>query len=65
MTSHFFFRALAPFVVLWALALGASPASAQGLGIEAGGHVSVLRLSEFETTDVGVGAGVLWPVTPV
>jgi hypothetical protein len=58
-------RAVASFIGLSALVTGASPASAQGRGIEAGGHVTVLRLSELDTTDIGVGAGVLWPVTSV
>jgi hypothetical protein len=65
MRSRHFHRAVTSLIVLWALVPGASPASAQGRGIEAGGHVNILRLSELETTDVGVGAGVLWPVTSV
>jgi hypothetical protein len=31
---------------------------------DAGGHISVLRLSEFDTTDAGVGANATWHITP-
>lgn len=47
------------------LTLGAPPAAAQNAGVETGGHVSLLRLSELETTDAGVGAHVVWPLTSV
>ena len=50
-------------IVVWtSLTLGSSPAEAQNSGVETGGHVSILRLSELETTDVGVGADVIWPI---
>lgn len=43
-----------------------APASAQtsDAGISAGGHISVLRLSEFDTTDTGIGVDVMWRGTP-
>ena len=39
--------------------VGSSTAIAQTRGVETGGHVSILRLSEFDSTDVGVGAHVI------
>ena len=42
---------------------GASRAVAQNRGVETGGDVSILRLSEFDSTDVGVGAHVIGPLT--
>ena len=48
-----------------ALTIGSSPATAQSRGVQAGGAVSVLRLSEFDITRVGAGAQVVWPLTPV
>ena len=58
--SVFTFTAL---IVVWAsLALGSSPAAAQNSGVETAGHLSILRLSELETTDVGVEADVIWPI---
>src|ERR1700752_3510408 len=32
--------------------------------IDVGGHISVLRLSEFDTTDAGAGVNKTWGVTP-
>jgi hypothetical protein len=52
-------------VVCVCLTLGAGPAAAQNPRIQVGGHVSVLRLSELDTTDVGVGASIVGPLTPV
>jgi hypothetical protein len=49
-------------VVCACLTLGSRPAAAQISGVETGGHVGILRLSEFETTDIGVGAHVIWPL---
>jgi hypothetical protein len=48
------------------LAAASSPAAGQGAanGPELGGHVGVLRLSEFETTDVGIGVHATWPFAP-
>jgi hypothetical protein len=52
--------------VVWVgLTLGAWPAAAQNTGIQVGGQVSILRLSELDTTDVGVGAQIVGPLTPV
>jgi len=48
-----------------ATAIGSSTAAAQNRHVEVGGHVSILRVSEFDVTDVGVGASVVWPLTPV
>jgi hypothetical protein len=36
--------------------VGSSTTVAQNRGVETGGDVSILRLSEFDSTDVGVGA---------
>jgi hypothetical protein len=33
-------------------------------GVEVGGQVNVLRISEFETTDVGLGVDAAWHLTP-
>jgi len=41
-----------------------SRAMAQTPAAEIGGHVGVLRLSELDTTDTGVGADAAWHVTP-
>jgi hypothetical protein len=41
------------------LTVGSSTAIAQTRGVETGGHVSILRLKEFDSTDVGVGAHVI------
>jgi hypothetical protein len=38
---------------------------AQTPSVDVGGHVSVLRLGESDTTSVGVGGDVSWRVTPV
>jgi hypothetical protein len=41
-----------------------APAAAQGAdrSVEVGGHVSVLRLSGFDTTDAGVGLHATWSI---
>jgi hypothetical protein len=51
-------------IALMALMAGSSQAMAQTHGAEVGGHVGVLRLSELDTTDVGVGADAVWHVAP-
>ena len=47
-------------IVLMAVTAGSSRAMAQTPAAEVGGHVGVLRLSELNTTDAGVGADVVW-----
>jgi hypothetical protein len=51
-------------IALMAVTAGSSQAMAQTHGAEVGGHVGVLRLSELDTTDVGVGADAVWHVAP-
>jgi hypothetical protein len=51
-------------IALMAVMAGSSRAMAQTHGAEVGGHVGVLRLSELDTTDVGVGADAVWHVAP-
>jgi len=51
-------------IALMAVMAGSSQAMAQTHGAEVGGHVGVLRLSELDTTDVGVGAEAVWHVAP-
>jgi hypothetical protein len=63
--TTYFIRAVISFLVVSGLVLAAVPASAQDRGIDAGGHLTVLRLSELDTTDVGIGVSVLRSVTPV
>ena len=47
-------------------AAGVSPARAQDdRRLELGGQISTLRLSEFETTDVGIGVQTAWRLGPV
>jgi len=56
--------AVTSLIVAWAsLTLASSPASAQNSGVETAGHVGILRLSELDTTDVGVGADLIWRIT--
>ena len=51
-------------IVLMAVMAGSSRAMAQTPAAEIGGHVGVLRLSELDTTDAGVGADAVWHVAP-
>jgi len=51
-------------IALMAVTAGSSHAMAQTHGVEFGGHVDVLRLSELSTTDTGVGANVAWRFSP-
>jgi hypothetical protein len=51
-------------IVLMAVMAGSSRAMAQTPAAEIGGHVGVLRLSELDTTDTGVGADAVWHVAP-
>lgn len=51
-------------IALIAVTAASSRAMAQTPPVEVGGHVGVLRLSELDTTDVGVGPDVVWPLTP-
>ena len=51
-------------VVLLAVTAGSSRAMAQTPAAEVGGHVGVLRLSELDTTDAGVGPDAVWHVAP-
>jgi hypothetical protein len=49
-----------------AVALGSTaPVLAQTGNLELGGHVAVVRLSEFDVTDTGVGMASAWRVTPI
>jgi hypothetical protein len=52
-------------IVLIALTAGSSRAFAQTRSVEAGGHVAVLRLNEWDTTRVGAEGHVVWPVAPL
>jgi hypothetical protein len=47
------------------MTVGSSTAVAQNRRFETGGHVSILRLSEFDSTNVGVGAHVIGHLTSV
>jgi hypothetical protein len=51
-------------IVLAVLTVGSSRAAAQTGAVEVGGHVGVLRLSELDTTDSGIGADVVWHFAP-
>jgi hypothetical protein len=44
-----------------------APAFAQtsDAGVDIGGHITVLRLSEFDTTDIGVGVNMTWHATRI
>jgi len=57
-------RFLAALILFTVLMVGASRALAQTRAVDVGAHVGVLRLSELDTTDVGVGAHVVWHVAP-
>jgi hypothetical protein len=57
--------AISLIVVWFGLTLGSSSAAAQNLGVETGGHVIILRLTELDVSHVGVGAHVIWPFTSV
>lgn len=57
---------ISSLIVIWiTLTIGSSSAVAQSSGVEIGGHGSILRLSELKTTDAGVGAHAIWPLTSV
>ena len=49
------------------LVLSAMPAAGQISGgrVDLGGHVSVLRLSEIDATDTGIGVDAAWRATPL
>jgi hypothetical protein len=56
----------ASLIVTWVFVIvGSSTAVAQNRDVQIGGHVSILQLSEFESTDVGVGVHVIGPLTSV
>ena len=60
-------RGAASAAIAWLVCAGwAAPARAQttGAGLEVGGHMSVLRLSEFDTTDTGAGLHATWRAAP-
>jgi len=66
MSGSHFLRIVASLMALRvATTIGSSTAAAQNRHAEIGGHVSILRVSEFDVTDVGVGASVVWPLTPL
>ena len=66
MMNRYFLGTVTPLIALWiVLAIDCPSASAQVRGAEIGGQVDVLRLSEFDLTDVGVGVHFMWPLTPV
>jgi hypothetical protein len=50
-----------------ALFASSAPALAQAhdRNVEIGGHITALRLSEFDVTDAGVGVSAAWRVSPV
>jgi hypothetical protein len=52
-------------VVCMGMAVPAFAHAQTDAGIEAGGHVAVLRLSEFDTTDAGIGVHATWRATPI
>lgn len=56
--------AVRSLIVLW-FVIASSTVSAQSRGIETGAHGSVLRLSELDATDAGVGGYAVWFLTPV
>src|SRR5687767_1596883 len=52
-------------LMIVSLMAGAPPASAQDTGrFELGGHLSTIRLDEFDLTDAGVGPQAAWRLTP-
>src|SRR5687768_8518416 len=64
MTHRASVRAVASVIVVWiGVTFGPSPAAAQSVGVEIGGHVGILRLSELDTTDVGVGVHAIAPLS--
>lgn len=61
------FRALGALLLLWlTFTLTAAPAQAQTAAgsFEIGPNLSILRLSELDTTDVGVGVDASWHLLP-
>ena len=52
-------------IVFIGVLAAAGPAFAQERRVELGGQVTTLRLSEFETTDAGVGVMAGWRLNPV
>jgi hypothetical protein len=52
-------------VVLLALSPATVFAQSTNRGVELGGHVAVLRLSEFDVTDTGIGVTAAWWATPI
>lgn len=52
-------------IVLWGVSIAPASAQTSDAGIDAGGHISVLRLSEFDTTDTGIGVNMTWRGTPI
>jgi hypothetical protein len=52
-------------IVLTVVMVSSMRAMAQTPTVEVGGHVSVLRLGELDTTDAGVGPDVVWRMTPL
>jgi hypothetical protein len=64
MTHRASVRTVAALIVAWVgAAFGPSPAAAQSVGVEVGGHIGILRLSELETTEVGVGVHAIAPLS--
>jgi hypothetical protein len=64
MTHRASARTVAALIVAWVgAAFTPSPAAAQNVGVEIGGHVGILRVSELDTTDVGVGVHAIAPLS--
>jgi hypothetical protein len=53
-----------PSLIIMSFVIASSTASAQSRRIETGAHVSVLRVSEVDATDAGVGGYSAWFLTP-
>lgn len=53
-------------ILSFIIVVGATRAEAQSAGrpVEVGGQVNILRLSEFESTDAGIGATAAWHLSP-
>ena len=58
-------RGIPAAIVLLGVLAGVEPAFAQERRLELGGQVTTLRLSEFDTTDVGIGVMAGWRLSPL
>jgi hypothetical protein len=52
-------------LILSGSAVGPASAQSREEGFEIGAHAAMLRLSEFDATDAGVGLNVAWRATPI